>query len=401
MGIKRGFLIVLILILLLSACGKKEDASSTSQDPSQTGIAQKSSSDSELLNPYIAQESEGKVEVVYQNKDPKYTHELDGFKITVDEYEIVKLTGMNENSKMLFDDQTSGYVVTSKVTIENGTDKQMYYSNYHRIQLSDELDFVQSDWKNFVAEDKRINTIKQNKEDFTLFEPKEKVTGFITFALTNYEFEKIKTTSPKYIIEGGLADNSKFENSNLQKSPAYDFLITAPVQTAPEPDKPKTPAEQPIFHQDKLLTEKWASKKMIFEKANINATKQFGGVKVTLDSVQYTDVIPAPGNESMFSAFGGGVAALTVKLKIDNQSDSPFSLGNLGTSLDVDENRATYFTQEIVEPSGSSEIAAGQQGEKLHVFLFKKDEFELYKKFTLNFGPINGQGDNAVFDLPR
>ncbi|MBB6447814.1 DUF5068 domain-containing protein [Bacillus benzoevorans] len=398
---KRVFSIAIILILFLSACGKKEDTTGTSQEQSQTGIAQTSASDNTVLNPYIAQETEGTVEVIYRNKDPKYTHEMDGFKIAVDEYEIVKVTGMNENSKILFDDQTNGYIITSKVTIENGTNKQLYYSNYHRIQLSNELDFIQSDWKNFVAEDQRINTIKQNKDDFTLFEPKEKVSGFITFALTDYEFEKLKNTSPKYIIEGGLADNSQSENSNLQKSPVFDFLITAPAQPVPEPAKPEVPADQPIFHQDKLLTENWASKKMIFEKANINKTKAMGTVKVTLDSVQYTEVIPTAGNESMFSAFGGGVAALTVKLKIDNQSAAPISLGNLGTSLDVDETRATYFTQGVVEPSEPSEIAAGQQGEKLHVFLFKKDEFDLYKKFTLNFGPINGQGDVAVFNLPR
>nr|WP_295971366.1 DUF5068 domain-containing protein [uncultured Bacillus sp.] len=393
---KKFFSLAIIILLLLTACGKNEDASSASQESSQTGTAQTSAAGSSVLNPYIKQESEGTVEVVYRNKEPKYTHDLDGFKITVDEYEIVKVTGMNERSKTLFDDQTNGYVVTSKVTIENGTDKPMYYSNYHRLQLGSELDFIQSDWQNFVAEDKRINTIKKNKDDLTLFEPKEKVTGFITFALTDYEFEKLKTSSPKYIIEGGVADNDKFENSNLQKSTAYDFLISEPT-----PAQPTEPSGQPVFHQDRLLTENWASKKMIFEKANINETKQIGNVKVTLDSVQYTEVNPTAGNESIFSDFGGKVAALTVKLKIDNQSTAPINLGNLGTSLDVDETRATYFTQGIVEPNEPSEIAAGQQGEKIHVFLFKKDEFELYKKFTLNFGPINGQGEQAVFKLPR
>jgi len=128
--------------------------------------------------------------------------------------------------------------------------------------------------------------------------------------------------------------------------------------------------------------------------------KQSNLAKVTLDSVQYTEVHPAPGNESMFSAFGKGVAALTVKVIIDNQSAAPVSLGSLSTTLDVDETRSTYFTQGIVEPSGASQIAAGEQGEKLHVFLFKKSEFDLYKKFTLNFGPINGQ-EKAVFELPR
>ncbi len=177
-GDEKTFFITLILILLITACGKEDDASKTSEEQSQTaGIAQTSTSDSTVLNPSIEQETEGTVEVIYRNKDPKYTHEMDGFKITVDEYEIVKVTGMNENTKVLFDDQTNGYIVTSKVTLENETDKQLYYANYHRIQLSDELDFVQSDRKNFVAEDKRINTIKKNKDDFTLFEAKEKVSA--------------------------------------------------------------------------------------------------------------------------------------------------------------------------------------------------------------------------------
>lgn len=393
---KRFFSIGLILLLFLTACGKEDNTSGASQESQTTGIAQTSTSDDTILNDYIKEETEGTVEIVYRNKEPKYTHELDGFKISVDEYEIAKVTGMNENSKILFDDQTNGYIVTSKVTIENGTDKQLYYQNYHRIQLTDnELDFVQSDWKNFIAENMRINTIKQNKDDFTLFEPKEKVTGFITFALTDYEFEKLKGSNPKYIIEGGLADNSNQENSNLEKSPAYDFFISAPA----EPAQPETPGVPSIFHQDKLLTENWASKQMIFEKAGINDTKQIGDVKITLDSVQYTEVIPTPGNESMFSAFGSGVAALTVNLKIDNQSGAPVSFASLGSSLDVDETRATYFTQKLVEPDTQGEIAPGEQGEKLHVFLFKKHEFDLYKTFTLNFGPINGE--RAVFELPR
>ena len=407
-GWKKAFWIALIsIILLLAACGKKEDNSSTSQVESnvpaeQAGVTK---ADNTVLNSYIAEESAGKVEIIYTNKEPKYTHDMDGFKIVVDEYQIVKVTDINESAKILFDDQTNGYVVTSRVTIENGTDKQMYYGNYHRLQLSNELDFIQSDWRNFVAEDKRINTIKKNKDDFTLFEPKEKVTGFITFSLTNYEFEKLKTVSPKYIIEGGLADNDKSENSNLQKSPAYDFLITAPAVVPAEPAKP---AEQPTYYQDRLLTDNWANKNMIFEKAKINETKQIGDVKVTLEGVQYTEVIPTAGNEGMFSDFGSGVVALTVKLKIDNQSAVPVSIANLGSTLDVDENRATYYTQGMVEPSQPSDIAAGQQGEKLHVFLFRKDDFDLYKKYILNFGPFVGQnggeafqGERAVFTLPR
>ena len=42
----------------------------------------------------------------------------------------------------------------------------------------------------------------------------------------------------------------------------------------------------------------------------------------------------------------------------------------------------------MVEPSDSRYIEAGEQGEKYHVFLFRKDKFEIFKTFDLEFGPF-------------
>lgn len=105
-------------------------------------------------------------------------HDMNGFKVSVEGYEIAKITDMNESAKIWFDDQIDGYVITAKVTIENGTEKKMWYSNYHRLQLTNDFDFIQSDWKSFVPEDQQINMIKKNPDDFTVFEPKEKVSGW-------------------------------------------------------------------------------------------------------------------------------------------------------------------------------------------------------------------------------
>ena len=409
--------IISAAMLLLSACGNEEKTSGTKTEPSKettnapteekenTKVEEtketSSENSGEVLNPSIAEESEGNVEVIYTNKDPKYTHDLDGFKISVDEYQIVKVTDMNEYSKILFDDQIDGYVVTTKVTIENGTDKPMYFNNNHKIQLNNDLDYIPSDWKNFVPEDQQINKIKKNKEQISLFEADEKVTGLMTFTLTNDEFDKLKTVKPKYIIEGGVADNDQYKNSNLQESPAYDFIYSD--------EQANETAGQPKFYQDRLTTDNWADKKMIFEKSGINDTQQIGDVKVTVEGVQYTEVIPTEANKQMFSDFGdSGVAALTVKVKIDNQSSSPVSISNLGTILNVDDNRARFLSQGMAEPSDPDEIAAGQTGEKLHVFLFRKDEFQLYKKFTMEFGPFIAKDGNeafkgrtATFTLPR
>ena len=409
--------IISAAMLLLSACGNEEKTSGTKTEPSKettnapteekenTKVEEtkdtSSENSGEVLNPNIGEETEGNVEVIYTNKNPKYTHDMNGFKVSVDEYQIAKVTDMNESSKILFDEQINGYVITSKVTYENTTKKPMYYSGNNRLQFSNDLDFKDSDWKNLVPENQQIYRNTKSPDDFAKFEPGEKVTGMVTFALTNDEFAKLKTVKPKYIIDGGAADNANLNNSYLQKSPSYDFLYSD--------EQAKATAGQVQFYQDRLTTDNWADKKMIFEKSGINETKTIGDVKVTVEGVQYTEVIPTEANKQMFSDFGdSGVAALTVKIKIDNQSSSPVSISNLGTILNVDDNRARFLSQGMAEPSDPDEIAAGQTGEKLHVFLFRKDEFQLYKKFTMEFGPFIAKDGNeafkgrtAIFTLPR
>ncbi len=410
-------------MLLLAACGNEEKASESpkendskpkTEETSTTGktteksdeekntSAEESNSESgKILNPNIAEETEGNVEVVYTNKEPKLSHDMKGFKVSVNEYQIVKVTDMNENSKIPFDDQNNGYVVSTKVTIENGTKKPMYYNNNHKIQLSNDFDYIPSDWKTLVPEDQQINKIKKNKEEISLFEAGEKVTGLMSFTLTDAEFEKLKTVKPKYIIEGGLADNDQFKNSNPQQSPAYDFIYGD--------EQAKQTAGQPQYYQDRLTTDNMADKKMIFEKSGINDTQEIDKVKITVEGVQYTEVIPTEANKARFSNFGdSGVVALTVKLNIDNQTSEPVSIWNLGTILSVDDNRARVLSEGMTEPRDPKEIAAGQKGEKLHVFLFRKDEFEIYKKFDMEFGPFVGtdgkdqfKGKTVTFSLPR
>ncbi|MCS0670189.1 hypothetical protein NX023_02810 [Cytobacillus firmus] len=62
----------------------------------------------------------------------------------------------------------------------------------------------------------------------------------------------------------------------------------------------------------------------------------------------------------------------------------------------------------MAEPSDPKKILAGEQGDKYHVFLFRKDEFEIFKKFDLEFGPFvrdDGKGlfknKTVKFSLPR
>ncbi|WP_214481404.1 DUF5068 domain-containing protein [Bacillus sp. SM2101] len=413
--IKRKFLTMLSIgVLFLAACGDDEKASSEEKEEKpkmeETSTEEKAPEEEEKveentqttgeLNPIIAEETEGNVEVIYTNKEPNYTHDLDGFKVSVDEYQIVKVTDMNTDYNIAFDDQTEGYVITTKVTVNNTTDKPLYYTNFHKIQLSSNLDYIQNNGRKLVPEDQQIAKIKQNKDQISLFEAGETVTGLMTFILTNEELEKLKTVSTKYIIEGGVADNDMFKNSNQQHSDAFIFAFEG-NETGNQTTS--------NFLQDRLTTDNMADKEMIFEETGINETKNIDKVNIQVDTVQYTVIEPTEASKPRFENFGdNGIVALTVKLNIDNQSTEPLRISGLGTKLNIDDNRATIFSEGMVEPRELEAISPGEKGEKLHVFLFRKDEFELYKKFDMEVGPFKGEdgkdlfkGKSATFSLPR
>lgn len=416
--LKKWFMgpVVLTSLLLLTACGeeeketapkkavepKKEKAAETEntepvEETTNEPVEAETADSNEVMNPAIAEQSEGEVEVIYTNKNPEYSHNMDGFKVLIDEYQVVKVTDMLPSVTIPFDDQTDGYVVTAKVTLENGTDKPAYYNNSQKIQLDSEYNYIAADHVNFINEKDRVKSTKETETG--KYAVGEKVTGLVNFLFTNEEFESLKTVKPKYIIEGGMADNNQFKNS-FNGEGNFDFFFND--------DQAKAVAGAQKFYPDQLTTDNVADKKMIFEKVGINETKQIGDVKVTLEGLQYTEITPGDANKARFKNFGdSGIVALTVKLNLDNQSDQPINL-SLVSKLRIDENRGTAFSEGMLEPVNPREIKAGSQGEKYHVFLFNKDEFNIYKKFTLEFGPFIGDNGKALFkekfakfNLPR
>ncbi|MCZ8520908.1 MULTISPECIES: DUF5068 domain-containing protein [Paenibacillus] len=416
--------ILLSAVLLLTACGanqqaeapapaqelaknaaatpaaepKKETAAASTKKPEAASSS--GGSGGSPLNPNIAVESEGNVEVIYTNQAPGYTHNMDGFKVTVEEYQIVKVTDMNKRvASIPFENQTEGYVVTAKVTLDNGSGKAMYYNNNYRIQVSKSSDYVPNDSnRTFIRKEDQLKS-KQETEA-SKFASGEKITGLISFTLTHEEFASLKSVKPKFIIEGGASDNDQFKGS-FKGDATFDFTYSE--------EQKQQAASEPKFYPDRLTTDNLADKKMIFEKTGIGETKQIGDVKITLDGVQYTEVIPTAANQARFKTFGeNGIVAVTVKLLIDNPSDTALSLFSTGSKLHVDGNRGTALSQGLVEPRDPDEVKPGGGATKYHVFLFRKDEFGLYKAFGLEFGPFTGTDGKrlfkeatAEFTLPR
>src|SRR5690625_6935602 len=81
-----------------------------------------SAGDDEIMNPQLAEETDGDVEVIFTNDDPGYTSDLDGLEVEVHKYQIVKITDMKKSKYIVFDENLYGYVVT----IELISDETIY-----------------------------------------------------------------------------------------------------------------------------------------------------------------------------------------------------------------------------------------------------------------------------------
>ncbi|MFC0523392.1 DUF5068 domain-containing protein [Pontibacillus salicampi] len=399
------------ILLILSACGSEEDAAGTEESESDVKEEETKSEDTTvetdttsieedetasntssenkegMINPSIKEKSGGEVDVVYTNEDPQYSHDMEGFKVAVNQYDIVKVTGMSDEYAIPFDDQADGYVVTADVTIHNTKDKAMYYNNMYRIQLSNEVDYIQSDTNRTFVDDQYPSSEKESEP--SKYAAGEKVSGLISFTLTKEEFQAVKNVNPKFIIEGGVADNKQYSGA-FQEDATFDFAYSG--------EQSKENASNDAFYPDRMTNDNLADKKMISDQ-KVNESKQIGDVNVTVEGVQYTEIIPTKGNEQRFSNFGdSGIVSVGVKVNLDNQSEQTLSIWNVGSELTIDEGSGIANANLMAEPRNPRELEAGEEGTKYHVFLFEKKNFETFESIELTFGPFVAEDGSGMFE---
>ena len=177
------FSILISLAMILVACGSeetaKEDNNNEESLPQSTenngdqgeetmeaeeedttedeenDAAKTAVSETEIMNPAIAEESQGDVEVIYTNTQPNYSADFDGLQVKVNAYQIVKVTDIHASQEPRFDG-LEGYVVTADATIENTSDKRLRYNANMRIQLADKFDYIPSQTRYYIAEEKQL-----------------------------------------------------------------------------------------------------------------------------------------------------------------------------------------------------------------------------------------------------
>ncbi|WP_410981965.1 DUF5068 domain-containing protein [Bacillus cereus] len=377
--------------------GKNEEKNSSSDSKaseSKTSETKNSESKGSVLNTYIGKESQGTVNVVYTNKTPKITHDMAKFKLSIDEYQIVHVKDMHKDATIPFKDQTEGYVITAKVTLDNQSGKDAYFNTGNIMLQSKDAYNFKSATPTLVEKSEQLKSKEVSK-----FETGTKVTGLVNFLYTVDEFKELTNTSPKLKVQPAAFSKDFKERAGQEN--VFEFPVSNEAEAKAE--------NNDKFYKDRLVIDNMADRKMIFNKEGINKTEKVGDVNVTLEGVQYTELTPTESYKEAFKNFGdSGVVALAVKFKLDNTSSQSTSATGARTKLHIDDNRGILLPELHVEPKEPNEIKPGEKGEKISVFLFRKDEFNLYKKFTLEFGPtvdMNAQdtakGQTVKFELPR
>lgn len=414
-------------LLLLGACGsaKDSDEEAAAAKPAKTESAQKNDQDTaeetskaeeqtnadgqeenntdsdkteekgsaENLNPYIEEETGGDMEIVFTNTDPGFTHAYsDKVSLTIDEYQIAHVTNMNESAKHNFDDEDEGYVITYKFSFDTQLDEDVFYNAstmmlsddgtenlYMRRSLVDESDWLKGD-KDTAGRQFSAGTY----------------TGMQAYTMTAAQYERL--TAPTLTVDRPMLED------DFKKSLGEEAVFKIPFNDEGAEKSSKSSA----LYADKMVTDTIADKEIFFAKEDINETKKIDEVSVTLEGVQYADITPTAAHASRFSNFGDGpLIALTAKFQVTNDSDSAFAKDLADARLILDKDRGTMLSEGMLEPALYDNLQPGESEEFLKVFLFRKDEFELLKDLSLEFGPLADENakklykeKSVTFELP-
>lgn len=390
-------LIAVLLILLLGACGKEKESKpvATKENLGQTNNENETAKadeeeevadneESEYLNPYIEEETGGDIEVVFTQKSPNLQHSFsDEVTIEINEYQIVHVSNMNESSKVDFNNEDEGYVLTYKLTLNNQSNEDVYYAGGSSLVSDDGMDHIIKK-SHFVDRDKWLKDTET--ENVSQYSKGKSFTGLVAYVMTKKQFEKLENPILKI--------DALWLNDDPGNRLGKEAVFILPVS---EEGVKKAEATSELY-ADRMVTDTIATKELFFSQENINETKEIDKVKVTLNGVQYANVIPTAAHKERFRNFGDGpLVALTAKFTVENGSDVPFDKFLIYKKLQIDDNRGSMLSQGMLEPIARGNLNPGETEEMLTVFLFREDEFQIFKKFDLQFGPLSDSNAKKLF----
>lgn len=396
----KGMLILGMAAFLLGACVQEKKGESEKVPVTDV----KASADEDYpkpkqgtgknpLNPMIAELTAGEVEILYTNKKPGFIYDMNDFIVSVDKYQLTKVTGVNQWYEDIFKGKREGYVISALVTIENKRKDPVYYSDMLTIYLEDRESTLVGNKRHFIPLDEELNL-----EEEGVYPAGFKEQRFQTFVLSQEEYDKMTELRPKFNI-AGLAREAEDDYTRKFEAAVFDFVYSDAYK--------KELASAPVLYQDAIVNKNLGSKTIAYEKTDIGQQLRLGEVQVELEGVQYAKVEPSPAHMDKFYEFDeeDEIFAVTAKFQIDNQSNETLDLSAISSAL-YDQNETRYRKEGMLESDKIRILGPGESAEKFHVFLLTKAELAQIESLTLTFGPFLGDGErlfkgrDIIFKLP-
>lgn len=332
------------------------------------------------------------LELLYEQDKPLVFNE-NNVEIKVDGYRYYQIKNFTRNLRIPFGDQNAeGGVILLAVSLKNDTDKDVYYGNGFSFSITGSRASLMRT-KNMLTDDMEGDLIQND----SVIEAGEELTGFIPFAVEPAEMEKLSENNEAILEVPGI-----FTKKGSFKSD--DALFLGTKETVPFDAKGEAKAVAATFiYEDKATKEKMGTKKLL-EYKNVNESKEFEGVKVTLDGYQIAEFEPNKEQAERFNRYETGIVLLTAKVTIQNNGKEALQFNDTSGSLKI-ANKGSMISQSALEVRDeNNELPIGETNTKYIVVPIDKESYEkLYKdqEFVLNIN-IHDEGHsrmNAIGDL--
>lgn len=378
-----------------------EENEENEEDEKPEGSGQETSGDFNDLLDFMAETTDGEVDVLYENMNQE-THESDTISVTLNGYTLVELNDFHTNFSIPFDDETDGGVLVADYTIENTSDEDSYFMTSFDIEYTGASKY-HNNYDKLLPEDVQIPKLLNPNTDY-LIEAGETIQGYYAYAFGPDNLEKILDLGEVTIrINRPFSDKGDV-TSYFGKEGQFVIPVSETGEERVESNK--------SFYQDKVTYDDMGEKIMIKEKSDIGESQDLRDVSVTLDGYQFTEFIPNEEEAPRFSNADEGIVLLTVKFLVDNNGDEEVDQGSGSSKVIVNDGTTGILnTGMLLNYKTGSIIEAGDSDEWLQIYMLDQEQYEKIwkdKSFEVEIGPFRNQdgediskGSTISFELPE
>ncbi|WP_317950229.1 DUF5068 domain-containing protein, partial [Rossellomorea marisflavi] len=310
-----------LVAFAVSGCGQADEKASGDGKKEETKKEEsKDSGNQEFsdLITFMEKETGGSAKKVFENTKPEQEYETEGIKVSLDEYQVLELNGLDEEHRTPFKKEEDGAVVLAKYTLENESDQDVYYNPTLNMTFSG-ADKSYDNYRELLPEDKQIKEMLTPDNEY-LWKKGETITGYYTYTMSKGDLEKAMDVSTVAIeVPAAQAEKDDYNSLIGEKGIFNVGLTEAGV---------KKVADNKKFYQDLTTKNDMGEKVMVDEKEGIGTNEKIGDLTFTLEGYQFAEFTPNAVEAPKFSNFKGDMVLLTVKLQVENGGKEQLSQGS-------------------------------------------------------------------------